>query len=73
MRSFIYSVEMFSLESGQFTYVKPMPLLITNFSFCKIEYSIYLIGGKIEKGDATKDIIIYNTQSDSWTTGVSLP
>ena len=71
--SCIYSVEMYSLETNQFTFVKPIPLPITYFRFCTTENCIYLIGGKNQKSDTTKDVLLYNTDCDDWTTGFSFP
>ena len=75
------SIEMYSLETNQFTYVTPMPFRMSSFGFCKRNECIYLMGGtnedlEVDLSKTTKlttTTLVYNTECDSWTTWVDLP
>ena len=62
------TMEMYSLETGQFTYVKPIPVPIYNVC-CRKDNCIYVFG----RTEQPTDVQIYNTELDLWTTGISLP
>ena len=64
------SVEMYSIETGQFTYVKPMPTPLRYITYCKVENSICLFG---LDSVYSKVVLVYDTETDEWTNGVKLP
>ena len=67
------TVEMYSAESGQFTYVKPMPTYMSVLSCCKRNNCIYLLGKEREISSKEYEVHIYNTELDVWTTGETIP
>ena len=65
------TVEMYSTESGQFTYVKPMPVYMSEISCCKMSSCIYLLGEVSGSSSDELEVHIYNTELDDWTTRAS--
>ena len=65
-------VEMYSVETCQFTFVKPIPTPIYNVSCCKKDGRIYVFG-RNKFNVKTKDVQIYFTELDVWSTGVGFP
>ena len=75
------SIEMYSQQTDQFTYVTPMPFRMHSFGYCKRNECIYLMGGtnedlEVDLSKTTKlttTTLVYNTEFDSWNTWVDLP
>ena len=69
------SVEVYSGETNQFSYVTSMKIPRAFHKCCVVNSSVYVIGGSI--GDLsykpTKTVEIYEIEKDVWTEGPSLP
>ena len=61
--TYLTSVEMYSIQTGQFTYVKPMPTPLQKITCCKVENCIYLFGLDRTK---SKVVLVYDTETDVW-------
>ena len=69
------SIEVYSSETKQFSFVKSMRRGRAVFGCCLVKSSLYVIGGVLDFKDNkfTNDIEIYDIENDVWKNGPSLP
>ena len=71
----ISSVEVYSSETSQFSFVTSMNLSRTNFGCCIVKSKVYVVGGLLDwdKRKATDEVEVYDIENDVWNKGPSLP
>ena len=69
------SVEVYSSETNQFSFVRPMNLRRADLRCCIVNSSVYVIGGFVhwENKKITDQVEIYDIEQDVWEKGPSLP
>ena len=69
------SVEIYSSETNQLSFVSSMNLSRADFGCCLINSSVYVIGGIFAPADCkvTDKVEIYDIEKDEWKKGPSLP
>ena len=72
-RHTIPSVEVYSSETNQFSFVSEMKIPRFNFGCCIINSSLYLIGGSLNYESSTNAVEIYDLEKNEWKIGPSLP
>ena len=74
-RGILASVEVYSGETNQFSYVTSMRMPRTMSKCCIINSSLYVIGGSLHHFEEkpTKTVEIYEIEKGVWTEGPSLP
>ena len=69
----ISSVEVYSSETNQFSFVAPMNIPRCYFGCCVVNSSLYVIGGILDDDTLTDEVEIYDIEKDEWRRGPSLP
>ena len=70
-----YSVEVYSSETNQFSFVTSMKIPRAFHRCCIVNSSLYVIGGYVDlkKRNTTNTVEIYDIEKDAWSEGPSLP
>ena len=69
------SVEVYSIETNQFSFVSPMSYSRANFGCCLVNSKVYVISGYLDLIDekVTYMVEVYDIVKDVWHEGPSLP
>ena len=71
----VSSIEVYSSETNQFSFVKSMNFRRSNFGCCILSSKLYVIGGNLDSdcNKRTDEVEIYDIAKDVWEKGPSLP
>ena len=67
------SVEVYSSETNQFSFVSPMSKARIYFGCSVFNNSLIVYGGRLNKTEITESVEVYDIEKDVWSKGPSLP
>ena len=67
------SVEVYSAETNQFSFVHQMSLARSFFGCRIIGNNIYVLGGYLKRNHATDSVEVYDIKNDIWSSDLKLP